>query len=282
MKLPFGVSKTLGVWRQVSRVATRPAGIIVAGNPQLVTAARERFAAGGFAPAEWRLPADKVAQPQIPADDLLLALVTREEEGPVMAALATCKPRGGAIVAVDEGALATGQVKFVGLRCRRLSFADTEAGWQRLYRVCIQAAGERAVALARRYPVLREPAASYVITRAALQSAALGVASLLRGAHAPAMAALQLGTVLRLAALYGQELDQERVPELAAVFAGGLGVSRLSRLVERRVVRMAWLARVGVAVLATLAIGFAALHYYQKGAPWSTSRLISFANSLRR
>ncbi|MCX8033030.1 MAG: hypothetical protein N3B14_06535 [Thermoleophilia bacterium] len=281
-KLPFGVSKALEVWRHVSQTTVRPTNLILAGNPRLVEAARERFAAGGVVPAEWRVSADRLANSELPAEDLILLLVTPEEEEAYSVAVAARRPAGGAIIAVDEGARATGRASSIGLRCRRLSFSDSEWGWQRLYEICVETAGERAVSLAKRYPVLRDSAARRVIAKGALQGGAVGIASALRGTQAPALAAVQLNVVLTLAALHGHKLDQERVPEVVLVVAAGFGTGRVARYLERRVPKAAWLVRVVAATLGTLAVGLAALCYYRKGAPWSTTRLISFVASLRR
>lgn len=281
-KLPFGFSKAFEVWRQVSQTTGASSDLILAGNPRLVEIARERFAAGGVVPAEWRVSVDRIANSELPAEDLILLLVTPEEEEAYSVAVAARKPAGGVIIAVDEGAHATGRASSIGLRCWRLSFSDSEWGWQRLYEICVETAGERAISLARRYPVLRDSAARRVIAKRALQGGAVGIVSALRGTRAPTLAAIQLNVVLTLAVLHGHKLDRERVPEVALAVAAGLGTGQVARYLEQRIPKAAWLARLVAATLGTLAVGLAALYYYRKGAPWSTSRLISFVTSLKR
>jgi uncharacterized protein (DUF697 family) len=204
------------------------------------------------------------------------------DEAYVLNALQPAAPKGGAIVVVDEGAQATGKTTRPFTRCTRLSFSDTETGWKRLFALCAEVAGDKAPALGRRYPALRIAVANRLIYRTAAQNALIGIAFFVPGADMPAMTANQIKMVLAIAGIYGQEIDRERAVELAGIVAVGFGLRALVRSLVRYVPGIGLVVKAGSGYTATVALGMAAVRYFESGAPASTSRLMSLAGSLRR
>jgi hypothetical protein len=98
-KMPLNVSKLVEAWKEVSTSADRTAGIVLAGDPTLVGQVQERLASGGTLPATWVRPlTDLTGLSSVPGE-LLVLLVSPEEEAGALAAIGDPAPRGGAIIA---------------------------------------------------------------------------------------------------------------------------------------------------------------------------------------
>jgi uncharacterized protein (DUF697 family) len=280
-RLPLSLSKALDAFKEASARTADSAGVTLAGDATLVAGARERFSVGGTAPSVWvRLLAELPGFASVPGE-LLLVFTRPEGEAEALASVGPAAPKGGAIVAVQEGAAATGRATRPFTRCTRLSFSDTDAGWARLFGVCAEVAGDKAAALGRRYPPLRIAAAHRVIYRTAAQNALIGVAFFVPGSDMPAMTANQVKMVLALANIYGAEVDRERVVELAAVVAAGFGLRALARSLVRWVPGIGLVVKAGTGYAATVALGLAAVRYFESGAPASTSNVMALVGSLR-
>lgn len=280
-KMPSYVSKTVEAWKEVTAGAGRPAGVVLAGDPRLVGLAQQQFSSSGTLPAAWIRPLAELTQFSSVPGEVLVVLTTAGQEAEALSALAESAPKGKAVVAVDEGAAATGRVTYPGKRCIRLSFSDTPHGWSRLFGACAEAAGDHVAPLGRRYPVLRAAAAERVITRTAGQNALIGLAFFVPGADLPAMTLNQAKMALSLAGIYGEELDRERAIELAGIVGMGFGLRALARWLVRWVPGIGWLVKPVTGYLATLAMGKAAVRYFEKGAPAATSRVVGLVQSLR-
>jgi uncharacterized protein (DUF697 family) len=281
-KLPANVSKAIEAWREASSRSAESADLVMAGDAELVSAAEARFGAAGTRPAAWVRPLGELGAISAVPGQLLLVLVSPEREAEVVSALAEARPKGGAVIAVDEGGAATGKTSSPCLRCTRLSFSDSTWGWERLYNVCAQTSGDRAALLARRYPVLRDAAVKRVIYRTAGQNALIGAAFFVPGADMPAMTANQVRMLLSIASLYGVSVDRERVLELAALVGAGLGLRAFARYLVRSLPGIGVVVKATTGYAATVALGLAAVRYFEAGAPASTSRLMALAGSLRR
>jgi uncharacterized protein (DUF697 family) len=281
-KLPSNISKAIEAWKEVSTTAGLPASLVIGGDDRLVALAQERFSVGGVLPAVWsRPPAEMTTVARDPGEVLIL-FATPEGEAEALTALGRAAGGGHAVLAVDEGAGATGGTTYPGPGCVRLSFSDTPTGWRRLFELCVAGAGGNVVALGRRYPALRQAAAWRVIYRSAGQNALIGAAFFVPGADMPAMTLNQAKMVLSLAGMYGQELGRDRAVELAAVVGMGFGARALARSLVRSTPGIGWVVKAGTGFAATVALGLAAAKYYEKGAPASTSRVVALAGSLRR
>lgn len=164
-------------------------------------------------------------------------------------------------------------------------FSGYPAGWQKVFAACVRAAGKNAVALGRLYPSLRSTAARQIIYRTAAENAFIGVAFFVPGADMPAMTVNQVKMVLSIASLYGHDLNLERAVEVAGIVGMGFGWRSLSRRLRRSLAGISgigWAIKGLTGYSVTLGIGAAAVRYYERGAPVSTSRVVALAGSLKR
>jgi uncharacterized protein (DUF697 family) len=281
-KLPVNVSKVKEAFGEVTAAADRSATILLAGDPNLVSRGQEKFAGGGPTPATFSgLPAQLTALSTYPGE-LLVVLVTEQTEAETVAALDETRVQGAAVIAVDDGARATGDITRISGRTVRVSFSDTSSGWARLFAACAKVAGHDLVALGRRYPALRTYAARRVVNRSAGQNALIGLLVFLPGADMPAMTLNQMKMWLNLAGVYGQKVDADRAIELAGVVGLGFGFRAVARKVSGLVPGFGWLYKALVGYGATIAMGAIARVYFDMGAPASTKRVIALARNLRR
>ncbi len=120
------------------------------------------------------------------------------------------------------------------------------------------------VALGRGYPIFRRAVCEEIIHKNARQNGVIGVLPI-PGADMPAIAANQGRMVLGIAAAYGEEISLERARELLGVLAAGFGLRALSRQVLKLVPVGGWAASGAIAYAGTLAMGRAAILYFERG-----------------
>lgn len=281
-KLPLNLSKALDVWKDVSAKAEQPVGLLLAGEAGLVGLAQQQFSAGGTVPATWVGPLADLTSVISGSGDVLVVLVPSEEETEVLSTFSLSAPRGGAVIVVDEGPQATYKVTSLGPGLVRISFHDSAVGWRQVFASCAAVAGDRAVALGRRYPTMRKVVAQRVIDRTAGQNALIGLAFFVPGADMPVMTLNQIKMVLSIASVYGEEINLERATELIGIVGMGFGFRAIARTLVRSVPGIGWVLRAVTGYTATMAIGAGAIRYFEKGAPASTSRVVALAGSLRR
>ena len=280
-KLSLNIAKSLKALREASASAGEYASIVLAGDQALVERARERFARGGTAPSS---DAGSLSGPAgvAPAPGLLVVLTTPGEESEVVASLAAAAAKGPVIVAVDGGPGTRSKAGYLAGGIVRLSFSDNDAGWDRLFSLCAETAGDKGIALGRRYPVVRRAAARRLIARTSAQNVFIALVFFVPGSDMPAMTLNQAKMVLSIAAMYGERIDKERAVELAGLVVLGFGFRGLGRLLVRAVPGLAVVMRMITAYSATTAVGLGAIAYFEKGAPASTSKMIALAGSMRR
>ncbi|MGI5940102.1 MAG: DUF697 domain-containing protein [Thermoleophilia bacterium] len=282
-KLPVNVSKAGKVWREVSTLANRSAGILLGGDPGLVAEAQLRFAGDG-GPALSTLPdwQGGLYRAITHSGDILVVFVRAEREAKVRSVIHAGRVQGRVVLAVDEGAQATGSVARLSTGVRRLSFRDTSLGWLRLLACCADLAGDDLIALGRRYPGLRPLAARRVVNHTAAQNALIGLLVILPGADMPAMTLNQIRMILSLGGLYGEKMDVDRAIEVVGVVAVGLGFRGVARRLIGLVPGFGWLFKSLIAYTSTSAMGSAAIQYFEHGSPVSISRLKALADRFKR
>ena len=123
---------------------------------------------------------------------------------------------------------------------------------------------EYLVPLGSGYPLLRRAACEEIVRKNARQNAVIGLLPV-PGADMPAITANQGRMVLGIAAAYGEELSFERARELAGVLAAGFGLRALARQVLKLVPIGGWVAAAAVGYAGTLAMGRAAILYFERG-----------------
>jgi len=281
-KLPLNFTKISETWKEAGAQAARPVEVVLTGDPELIGLAQERFSLGGAMPVTRPEPVSRAASLASEPGDVVVVFVPGGNDVEIRALLEQGGAKKGTIIAVDEGGQATGKSTYLGSGYTRLSFADTPAGWRRLYGLCAKEAGNRVVALGNRYPVLKEAAAREVVHRTSGQNALIGLAFFARGADMPAMTLNQARMVLSIAGVYGEAIDRERVVELAGVVGTGFALRAVGRRLSRSSPRLGWAVKAAIGYSATRAMGALATRYFAKGAPVSTSRVVALAGSLKR
>lgn len=124
--------------------------------------------------------------------------------------------------------------------------------------------GEAATGLAARLPVLRDVVADHLIERFSQQNGVIGAAVFVPGADFAVLTLNQLRLVLRLAAAYGVEVDQQRLPEILATIGAGFGFRAVARQLLGAVPIAGWLIKGGVAYVGTRVLGEAAKRYFRE------------------
>lgn len=122
------------------------------------------------------------------------------------------------------------------------------------------------LALAANFAFMRRVIAEESVKATSFQNAVIGVVMIIPGADMPLMTANQAKMLLQIAAAYGEPLGTERIKELAAVVGGGLALRTLAREMVAFVPGVGWALKGGIAYAGTLAMGTAAIAYFERGA----------------
>jgi uncharacterized protein (DUF697 family) len=129
--------------------------------------------------------------------------------------------------------------------------------------------GKLHTALGHNFAFVRRAVAREAVRHCAWQNAALGAVLFIPGADMPVMTLNQGRMLLNIAAAYGQAIDKDRIKELAAVVAGGLVFRTFAREVVGLVPGFGWAVKAGIAYSGTMAMGTAAISYFESGADLS-------------
>lgn len=162
--------------------------------------------------------------------------------------------------------------------------ADAAQAVERLGAWMADNLGSKRLALAHNFAFMRRAVAEDAVKNTAWQNGLLGLVTPIPGADMPIMTANQIKMLLQIAAAYGQPLNVERVKELAAVVAGGYLLRGIARqaLVAWPVV--GWAIKGGIGYTGTMAMGRAAVRYFDQGADLSqvTARFRAIAEKASR
>jgi len=134
-----------------------------------------------------------------------------------------------------------------------------------LARALAAAAGDRSPALAAAVPALRPAVVRHLIQVAARQNGLVGVVVFVPGADMPVMTLNQVRMVLRIGRAYGFEVEPERVLEILGVIAGAVGLRTVARQTLGFVPLAGWAIKGFFGYAGTLAVGKAAVAYYERG-----------------
>ncbi len=142
----------------------------------------------------------------------------------------------------------------------------------------IEASPEAALVIGRELPAYRRAAAQRIIRNATLASLVIGLEPIPL-IDIPILLGTQIRLVLRLAALYGEEMDStdatKHARELLITIAGGAGMRLLAEQAAKAVPFGGDFVAGAIAGAATYSIGQVALEYYDGGKSISPSRLRS-------
>ena len=127
--------------------------------------------------------------------------------------------------------------------------------------------GGKGLALAARLPVLRAAVVKHIVDTTARQNGVVGAAAFGRSADMPVMTINQIRMVLRIAAVYGEDLSTQRALEILSVVGAGLGFRALGRQARNMAPLAGWVVKGAFGYAATVSLGKAAVRYFEAGAP---------------
>ncbi len=154
------------------------------------------------------------------------------------------------------------------------------AGAPSLENRIVRAAGEGAVTLAVRLPALRRAFCDRVVLANASQNAVIGAVVIIPGADMPAMTANQIRMVLKIAAVYGEQIGLDRALEILSVVGTAFVFRTLARQALDFVPGFGWALKGAVGFTATVALGEAAIAYFEAGAPLQISHMQRISSRL--
>lgn len=278
---PLSPLKVWDAWKEVTAAAETPAALIFVGDEALASQASGLYTpAGDVAPRGWIRPLEDLSRIALGEGDLLVVFAQPRDEDQAVEALRRTRAKGG-VVAVDEGPAASEDITWYSTGLYRVSFRDSPEGWRAVTGAILDAANERAIPLARRYPALRPVAAHRLIRKTARENAVIGAAFFIPGTDMPLMTANQLKMVLSLAVMHGEELSQQRAVEIVSVIGAGLGFRAVARQFADLVPGPGWALKGAIGYSGTRALGEAAIRYFETGGLGSTGRLGEAARRLR-
>ena len=146
-----------------------------------------------------------------------------------------------------------------------LDGTDKEKLAEALGRWLIAVGKKKKLAIAQAFACARRPLATESIKATALQNGAVGGVVIIPGADMPVMTLNQIKMLLQIAAAFGEPMDLGRVKELAAVVGGGFLARTAARELLGLVPVGGWAIKAGVGYSATIAMGYAALNYFEGG-----------------
>jgi len=122
------------------------------------------------------------------------------------------------------------------------------------------------LAFAANFAFMRRAVALESVKNTAWQNALVGAVTIIPGADLPLMTANQAKMVLQIAAVYGEQLGMERARELLAVVGGGFAFRAVARQFVGLVPGFGWAIKGGIGASGTLAMGYAAIRYFENDA----------------
>lgn len=122
------------------------------------------------------------------------------------------------------------------------------------------------VSLAANFEFVRRAVAEEAVKSTAFQNAVIGGVVVIPGADMPLMTANQAKMVMQIAAVYGEPLGAERVKEIATVVGGAFVLRTVARQAVAFLPGFGWAIKAGIGYTGTLAIGYAAIEYFESGA----------------
>jgi small GTP-binding protein len=123
---------------------------------------------------------------------------------------------------------------------------------------------ELAVVIGRALPQYRTLVAQRMIRKAATLSALAGLEPI-PGIDIPVLLIAQVRLILRIAALYGEEITTRTARELIATIAGGVTLRYLGEEASKLLPGPGWMLSAGFAAAGTYAIGQVARDYFESG-----------------
>jgi uncharacterized protein (DUF697 family) len=194
------------------------------------------------------------------------------EAAPVVSAV---RRAGGRVIALVEHAAADGWAHEAGVDDDEVARGLGPEGEARptLENRLVHVAGDAAADLAVRLPAVRRSYCDHVILTNAAQNGVIGAVVIIPGADMPAMTANQIRMVLKIAAGYGEDVGLDRALEIFSVVGTAFVFRTLARQALDFVPGFGWALKGAVGFSGTVALGQAAIAYFEAGAPLQLSRM---------
>lgn len=143
----------------------------------------------------------------------------------------------------------------------------------------IEICKEKRLAFALAFPFVRKPLSLESVRATAVQNAGIGVVVFLPGADMPIMTLNQAKMLLKIAAAYGEPMSLARAKELVVVICGGFAFRAVARQLVAFIPFLGWAFKGAVAYAGTLAMGYAAIEYFEGGG--NARGLLDIAGKIR-
>jgi uncharacterized protein (DUF697 family) len=207
--------------------------------------------------------------------------VTPDEAAPVIQAV---RRAGKKVVALDEAGPGSPWAAEAGIFDDELAHAvgESHGATPTLETRLVHAAGDSAGWLAAHLPAVRRSYCDHVVITNAAQNAVVGAVVFIPGADMPAMTANQIRMVLKIAAAYGEDVGLDRAVEILSVVGTAFVFRALARQALDFVPGFGWALKGTVGFTGTVALGEAAIAYFEAGAPLRLSRMQRINRQLER
>lgn len=229
------------------KVGTYADALRGAGVPVMVVTTMPTLVADIAASSNHPIPKGDIIAPKVKAVPKAGALPAAGESTPA----STAEPSQVEVLSGEPIALDT---------VASASLGEAMGGW------VIDACKDKRLAFALAFPFVRKPLSLEAVNSTALQNAGVGLLVVIPGADMPVMTLNQAKMLFMIAAAYGEELGMERVKELAAVVGGAFACRSVARQLVAFVPGLGWAIKAAIGYSGTLAMGRAAIGYFEDGA----------------
>ena len=253
MALPVGLGALRGLLKEIRASASAEHTLVVGGARELAEVLRRELARGAQPGA--------IRAGDSPEGAAVLVYVLGRDPGEAdEEALKRARRARTPVVAVVAGPVSE-DVSIPYVFATDVVRVPSGAGFplERIARVVAARLGEEGAALAARVPVLRDAVCAELIASFSRRNGILGAAVFVPGADLPLLTLNQLRLVLRIAQAHGEEVGQERLPDLAATLGAGFGLRAAARELLDLVPVAGWALKGAVAYAGTRAVGEAAV-----------------------
>lgn len=280
MKNPVKAKDVVSGFREIRREARQRVTIAVGAGKdgeaaQFVRALGLPVDAGTFSFATLSRTADPTRDSLVNEADCLIIVVTNEGQlGHAPIPVPPLDDFNKPVIVVLQGLLSAPEHELIdraedafGVRRSRVMFigAADRAAATSLARKIADVLSGKEVALARSLSFMREPAARSIIRRTGLENAAISSMIFIAGPDLPILTMNQVRMALKIAAIYGDDIDAARLRELLAVVGGGFGFRAVARSLLGLLPGLGLVIRAGVAYAGTEALGAALIEYFKRG-----------------
>lgn len=144
-----------------------------------------------------------------------------------------------------------------------IPISDGRAIKSMLVKKIIDKVSDKEIALAAAVPIFREEVASRIIGKTAKQNAVISVAFFILGSDMPLLTMNQIKMILRLSAIYNEELSAKRLYEILAVVGGGFVFRELAKQALGVIPVAGWAVKGTISYGGTVAMGQVAKKYFE-------------------